>query len=97
MSPARFTPRKGRWLGPDILKGPALTAAVADIAADVADRARANAPVDAGDLRASIGHETRISGDRVIGVAYATDPAAPYVEWGTKHTPATHFMKRAAQ
>lgn len=79
---------------------PAIQASLEKSAAEMADTARALAPVDDGDLRASIRTE---SGDLTVRVRAGGNRAwyAPLVEYGTKKMaarpfwwPAWRFMRR---
>jgi HK97 gp10 family phage protein len=76
--------------GRDIL--PAARAVIQKSAADIKRDAQAFAPVDTGNLRSSIGYETRELRGSVVAEIGATASYAAYVEFGTsRHGPAA-FM-----
>lgn len=89
MSNIKFTDRSPEvLLGLESNKAQALEA----IGARAETHAKANTPVDTGNLRNSMAHA--VSGDAAyIGsnVEYA-----PYVEFGTSRTKAHHMLKKAA-
>lgn len=92
---ARFVPNPGPWLTA-VLNGSAIASVVAAEAERIAAAARALAPVDTGDYRASITATTQPGDGRVVGIVEATSDHALVVEYGGRGTTAHHVLGRAA-
>jgi HK97 gp10 family phage protein len=60
-----------------------LAKSIDDCGTFVRDDARLRCPVDTGDLRQSIGKETKVTADRITTTVGTSMEYAPYVEFGT--------------
>ena len=74
------------------LHGPPMLDGMRDATLIVERRAKQNAPVDTGRLRASITPEIRAEGEAVLGVVGSNVKYAPFMELGTR----PHFPPPAA-